>query len=215
VSCGGAPSTAALQLDKSTTSRIIAGMERSRLIEWSRPEYDQREKHIMASREGKKRYTRMRTAIVRQNEELLAEYSPAGRKAVIKALQQLLHERRIRFARVVAVRRDSCDEVVDRLSQTPRIAARRCTSIAVLATITPPGSLTGLFGTKSVVPSRLDSTLCVTIARIIQTAAFTFGHSIARHPSRSAGSISGDAADIRANRSAIALFCARAMCPIQ
>jgi DNA-binding MarR family transcriptional regulator len=81
----------ALQLDKSTTSRIIAGMERSRLIEWSRPEYDQREKHIMASREGKKRYTRMRAAIVRQNEQLLAEYSSAGRKAVIKALRQLAY----------------------------------------------------------------------------------------------------------------------------
>jgi len=79
----------ALQLDKSTTSRIISGMADSGLIEWSRHESDQRAKHIVASREGEKRYTRMRAAIIKQNEQLLADYSPAARKAVIKALRQL------------------------------------------------------------------------------------------------------------------------------
>ncbi|MBY0497985.1 MAG: MarR family winged helix-turn-helix transcriptional regulator [Cyanobacteria bacterium] len=92
LSCRGTTQNAiagALQLDKSTTSRIIKGMTRARLIDIERGEHDQREKFIVASREGRKRYTRMRAAIVRQNEQLLSEYSAAGRKAVIKALRQL------------------------------------------------------------------------------------------------------------------------------
>ena len=79
----------ALRLDKSTTSRIIAGMARAGLIEVSRPVGDQREKHIAASREGRRRYSKMRAAIVRQNVQLFADYSPAARKAVITALRQL------------------------------------------------------------------------------------------------------------------------------
>lgn len=79
----------ALRLDKSTTSRIISGMERSKLVEWSRPDHDQRAKQIVASREGKRRYRRLRRAIVRSNARLLASYTPAARTAIIKALRQL------------------------------------------------------------------------------------------------------------------------------
>lgn len=92
LACGGTSLNGvaqALRLDKSTTSRIISGMERSGLIEWSRPDHDQRAKQIVASREGKRRYRRLRRAIVGKNVRLLATYSPAARTAIIKALRQL------------------------------------------------------------------------------------------------------------------------------
>ena len=79
----------ALQLDKSTASRIVAGMERHGLIEWSRPEHDQRGKRIVASREGKRRYERLRSAIIRDNARLLASYSATERRAIVSALRQL------------------------------------------------------------------------------------------------------------------------------
>lgn len=79
----------ALQLDKSTASRIVAGMERHGLIEWSRPEHDQRGKQIVASREGKRRYERLRSAIIRDNARLLASYSATERRAIVSALRQL------------------------------------------------------------------------------------------------------------------------------
>ncbi len=78
-----------LRLDKSTTSRIISGMTRRGLVEWSRPEHDRRAKKIVASREGKRRYERHRRAIVRTNARLLASYTPAARRAAIAVLRQL------------------------------------------------------------------------------------------------------------------------------
>jgi DNA-binding MarR family transcriptional regulator len=80
----------ALQLDKSTTSRIVAGMKRRGLVEWSRPEHDRRAMWIVASAEGKRRYERLRRAIVRENARLLASYPPAARRAAIKILRQLV-----------------------------------------------------------------------------------------------------------------------------
>ena len=80
-----------LRLDKSTMSRVISGMTRHALVEWSRPEQDRRAKHIVASPEGKRRYERLRHAIVRDNARLLAPYTRAGRRAVISALWQLAH----------------------------------------------------------------------------------------------------------------------------
>jgi len=78
-----------LRLDKSTMSRIISAMVKHGLVEWSRPDDDQRGKHIVASPEGRRRYARLRRAIERDNERLLASYSPAARRAVITALRQL------------------------------------------------------------------------------------------------------------------------------
>src|SRR5689334_610050 len=52
-----------LYLDKSTTSRIVAGMERHGLVEWTRPRDDRRNKLIAASAEGRRRYLRFREAI--------------------------------------------------------------------------------------------------------------------------------------------------------
>ena len=92
LACGGTSLNGvaqALQLDKSTTSRIVSGMERSGLVEWSRPEHDQRAKQIVASREGRRRYQQLRRAIVKDNARLLAEYTPAARTAIIKVLGQL------------------------------------------------------------------------------------------------------------------------------
>ena len=80
----------ALQLDKSTASRIVAGMKRRGLVEWSRPEHDRRAMWIVASAEGKRRYDRLRRAIVRQNARLLASYPPAARRAAIQILRQLV-----------------------------------------------------------------------------------------------------------------------------
>lgn len=80
-----------LRLDKSTTSRIISGMARRGLVEWSRPEHDRRAKQIVASREGRRRYERHRRAIVRDNARLLASYTPAARQAAIGVLRQLAH----------------------------------------------------------------------------------------------------------------------------
>jgi DNA-binding MarR family transcriptional regulator len=80
-----------LRLDKSTVSRVIAGMTRHGLVEWSRPEHDRRAKQIVASPEGRRRYERLRRAIVRDNARLLASYTPAARRAVITALRQLAH----------------------------------------------------------------------------------------------------------------------------
>src|SRR5437868_13758951 len=62
----------ALRLDKSTTSRIVAGMKRRGLVKLSRPDDDGRATWIVASTEGKRRYARLRRAIVRENAQLLA-----------------------------------------------------------------------------------------------------------------------------------------------
>jgi DNA-binding MarR family transcriptional regulator len=78
-----------LQLDKSTASRVVAGMERNGLIEWSHPDHDRRAKRIVASREGKRRYARLRESIVRDNARLLASCTPAARRAIIGALRRL------------------------------------------------------------------------------------------------------------------------------
>ena len=102
---GGASLTgvaAGLRLDKSTTSRVISGMTRNGLVEWSRPEHDLRAKQIVASPEGKRRYERLRRAIVRDNARLLATYTPAARRAVIGALRELA--RRADGARAHAAR---------------------------------------------------------------------------------------------------------------
>ena len=80
---------AALRLDKSTTSRIVSGIARHGLVQWSRPEHDRRAKQIVASSEGKRRSDRLRRAIVRDNARLLVSYSPADRRAAIAILQQL------------------------------------------------------------------------------------------------------------------------------
>jgi DNA-binding MarR family transcriptional regulator len=92
LSSSGASFTAlaqGLQLDKSTTSRIVAGMTKHGLVEWSRDAHDQRTKHIVASPEGKRRYARHRRAIERENARLLASYTPAARRAIITALRRL------------------------------------------------------------------------------------------------------------------------------
>lgn len=84
----------ALQLDKSTTSRIVAGMKRHGLVEWSRPQHDRRAMWIVASAEGKQRYERLRRALVRENARLLASYAPAPRRAAITLLRQLVDRAR-------------------------------------------------------------------------------------------------------------------------
>jgi len=80
---------AALRLDKSTTSRIVAGMKRRGLVKLSRPGSDGRAMWIVASAEGKRRYARLRGAIIREQARLLASYTPAERRAAIKILRQL------------------------------------------------------------------------------------------------------------------------------
>lgn len=79
----------ALRLDKSTTSRVVSGMARHGLVEWTRPEHDRRAKEIVASGEGKRRYGRLRRAIMEDNARLLASYSPSARQAAITILRQL------------------------------------------------------------------------------------------------------------------------------
>jgi DNA-binding MarR family transcriptional regulator len=79
----------ALRLDKSTTSRVISSMTRHALVEWSRPEKDRRAKQIVASAEGKRRYERLRRAILQDNARLLASYPPAARQAAVTILRQL------------------------------------------------------------------------------------------------------------------------------
>jgi DNA-binding MarR family transcriptional regulator len=92
LSSGGRSLTAlavALKLDKSTASRLVSGMTKHGLVEWSRPEADGRGKWIVASSDGRRRYERLRRALVRANGRLLASYSPAERKAAIGVLRQL------------------------------------------------------------------------------------------------------------------------------
>lgn len=81
---------AALRLDKSTTSRIVSGMKRRALVEWTRPERDRRAMWIVASAQGRRRYERLRRAIMRENGRLLASYAPAARRAAIDILRQLV-----------------------------------------------------------------------------------------------------------------------------
>ena len=78
-----------IRLDKSTTSRVVAGMKKHGLVEWSRPEHDRRAMAIVASAEGRRRYQRLRRAVVGNNARLLASYSPAARQAAITLLWQL------------------------------------------------------------------------------------------------------------------------------
>jgi DNA-binding MarR family transcriptional regulator len=84
----------ALQLDKSTTSRVVSGMTRRGLVEWSRTEHDARAMRIVASTEGKGRYQRLRRAIVRENARLLASYSPTARRGAIRILRELAERAR-------------------------------------------------------------------------------------------------------------------------
>jgi len=81
---------AELQLDKSTASRVVAGMKRHGLVEWSRPVEDRRAISIVATAQGKQRYERLRRAILRENARLLTSYAPAARRAAITILQQLV-----------------------------------------------------------------------------------------------------------------------------
>src|SRR5262245_28835826 len=70
-----------LRLDKSTTSRVVAGMSQRGLVDWTRPDHDRRAKNIVASAEGKRRYQQLRRALVRSNARLLASYPAAERRA--------------------------------------------------------------------------------------------------------------------------------------
>jgi len=79
-----------LQLDKSTTSRIVAGMKRHGLVEWTRPARDRRAMWIVASADGKRRYERLRRALVRENARLLGSYTPAARRGAIRILRDLV-----------------------------------------------------------------------------------------------------------------------------
>ena len=79
----------ALRLDKSTASRVVSGMTRHGLIEWSRAKHDRRAKAIVASREGRRRYQRLRRAILADNTRLLASFTPSERQAAITILRQL------------------------------------------------------------------------------------------------------------------------------
>ena len=93
LAAGGASLTEvarSLQLDKSTASRIISGMARRGLVNWSRPDHDRRAKQIVASREGTRRYERLRRAIIRDNARLLSAYKPAERRAIVGALRKLV-----------------------------------------------------------------------------------------------------------------------------
>ena len=80
----------ALQLDKSTTSRVVAGMKRRGLVDWSHPADDRRAIRIVATSEGKQRYERLRRAIVRENVRLLSPYSATARRAALMILEQLV-----------------------------------------------------------------------------------------------------------------------------
>ena len=94
----------ALQLDKSTTSRVVAGMKRHGLVEWSRPEHDRRAMWIVASADGRQSYERLRRAIVRENARLLSAYAPAARRAAIQILRRLVH--RVEDARAAKALRE-------------------------------------------------------------------------------------------------------------
>ena len=89
---------AALYLDKSTTSRIVASMERNGLVEWTRPAHDKRSMWIVASAEGKRRYHQHRRAIERDNARFLRTYSAAERRAAIRILRQLVERAEARAA---------------------------------------------------------------------------------------------------------------------
>jgi MarR family transcriptional regulator, 2-MHQ and catechol-resistance regulon repressor len=78
-----------LRLDKSTTSRVIAGMTRRGLVKWSRAGHDRRTKNIVASSEGTRRYLQFRRAIIRDNERMLVSYKASHRRSVIAALWDL------------------------------------------------------------------------------------------------------------------------------
>ncbi len=83
---------ARLHLDKSTMSRVVAGMKRRGFVEWSRSPEDARAKPIAATADGRRRYRRLRAAIVRHNRQLLAAYAPAERRAIVSSLRQLAEQ---------------------------------------------------------------------------------------------------------------------------
>jgi DNA-binding MarR family transcriptional regulator len=78
-----------LYLDKSTTSRIVAGMAKRHLIRVSRPSHDGRGRWIETSTEGRRRYERLRRGLVRDNARFLASCSKAVRRAIVTSLQRL------------------------------------------------------------------------------------------------------------------------------
>ena len=105
-----------LRLDKSTTSRVISGMTKHGLVEWSRPEHDRRAKQIVASVGGRRRYLRLRRAVVRHNARLLASYPREARRAATAILRQLAQR---------AVRAQAAsDESSPRARRTPPAPSR-------------------------------------------------------------------------------------------
>ena len=80
----------ALYLDKSTTSRVVASMEKGGLVDLTYPETDRRSVWIVASAEGKRRYLQHRRGIERDNARFLASYAPTERRAAVKILRELV-----------------------------------------------------------------------------------------------------------------------------
>jgi len=81
--------TAALLLDKSTTSRVVDALVRKGYVERTAHPEDRRALQIRSTSKGTKLYQLIERSLQEQSMLLLAEFSPEAREAAIKIISQV------------------------------------------------------------------------------------------------------------------------------
>ena len=78
-----------LYLDKSTVSRVVDGLVAKGAVEKRRDPDDRRVVRLVATDEGRRIYARIEVDLMEQYGELLEEFDPAFRSAVVKLVRRL------------------------------------------------------------------------------------------------------------------------------
>jgi DNA-binding MarR family transcriptional regulator len=80
---------AGIQLDKSTLSRVVDGLERKRALKRAANPADGRSILIQATDSGTERYGRVKADIVAENEKLLADFAAGTRRKLVELIARL------------------------------------------------------------------------------------------------------------------------------
>jgi MarR family transcriptional regulator, 2-MHQ and catechol-resistance regulon repressor len=86
-----------LLLDKSTASRLVDGLARKGYAERLADTDDARALALRATPSGRRLYGRIRSELVRQQQELVADLPPAARRAAIDVITRLARDAERKF----------------------------------------------------------------------------------------------------------------------
>ena len=78
-----------LYLDKSTVSRVANGLAGKSLLEKRRDEDDRRVVRLVATHRGRTLHERIESELVAEYDELLEDFDPAFRSAIVKLIKRL------------------------------------------------------------------------------------------------------------------------------